>query len=187
MSEQRFAVVFSGQLVDGANSQTVRANLARLFKVELSQVEPMFSGKRLKIKTDLDEQTARHYQSVLAKAGAVSEIVALQSVPTATPESKTTSPAAGATPAAPQAPALTIAEPGVDLIEYHAQEPANFDTSQFALAEPGADLSETQPPPAADYDTSDMDLAPPGATLSEPREFVAADFDTSAFSVDDDQ
>jgi hypothetical protein len=39
MSETRYDVVFSGKLVEGAAVDQVKANVARLFKVEVAKVE----------------------------------------------------------------------------------------------------------------------------------------------------
>ena len=197
MADQRYAVVFSGRIVDGADGAQVRENLARLFKVDTAKVETMFSGKQILIKKDLDQIKARGYQAALAKAGAVVEIVPGEG---AAPKAETTTPPApaAATPSAtteepaeppppPQAPDLTIAEPGVILVEHEPVPPADFDTTQFDLAEVGVTLVEPVSVPPADFDTSGMELAPPGVDLTEPRKVPPADFDTSSLSLEDDQ
>ncbi|MCK5639998.1 MAG: hypothetical protein KAJ19_04350, partial [Gammaproteobacteria bacterium] len=77
MSENTFAVAFSGQLVEGADPAQVRTNLAQLFKLDATKVEHLFSGKRVVIKKGVDQQTAGKYKLALHKAGAVAEIINL--------------------------------------------------------------------------------------------------------------
>ena len=192
MEGQRFAVVFSGRIVEGADPQQVRENLAGLFKVDAAKVALMFSGKPVLIKKGIDEAKARSYQAALWKAGAVVELIAASDTPVADadksnndlPEAVTpvTSPAPAAPPAAPD---LTIAEVGATLVEPRAVTPVDFDTTQFDLAEVGSTLVEYKTVPTPDFDTSGMELAPPGAQLVEPTEIPRAEFDTSKLSLVD--
>lgn len=201
MADQRFTVVFSGRLVDGADGAQVRENLAKVFKADAARIDGMFSGKRVVIKSNLPEAKARNYQAVLAKAGAVVELVASgaqaaepapaattpsSATPTAAPKQSSATTARSPQPP-PQAPDLTIAEPGVILVEYQPPPPAEFDTTQFDLAEVGVTLIEPAPVVPADFDTSTLALAPPGAQLSEPEPVPPADFDTSGLSLADDR
>ena len=39
MTQARYSVIFAGQIVDGADPATVKANLAKLFKVDADRVE----------------------------------------------------------------------------------------------------------------------------------------------------
>jgi hypothetical protein len=172
MTEKRFAVVFSGQIVDGADAAQVRKNLANLFNVEVKKVEAMFSGKPVLIKNNLDEAKARGYQTALAKAA-----------PPTTPAAKKES----APPAPPQAPDLTIAEVGATLVEYKEVPPTDFDTTQFDLAEVGATLVEYGAVPPAVFDTSGMELAPPGEQLVEHKTVPPAEYDTSGLSLVENQ
>ena len=43
MAQEDFQVVFEGQLVEGADPAAVRAGLAKLFKTDVSRVEPLFA------------------------------------------------------------------------------------------------------------------------------------------------
>ena len=197
MTEKRFAVVFSGQIVDGADAAQVRKNLANLFNVEVKKVEAMFSGKPVLIKNNLDEAKARGYQTALAKAGAVVELAATKSPSGSTSESAArpkaappTTPAAkkeSAPPAPPQAPDLTIAEVCATLVEYKEVPPTDFDTTQFDLAEVGATLVEYGAVPPAVFDTSGMELAPPGEQLVEHKTVPPAEYDTSGLSLVENQ
>src|SRR5690606_2285064 len=73
----RFEVAFSGQLLPGAVPEQVRANLARLFQADEQRIALLFSGRRIVIKTDLDEAGAEKYRSTLERAGALAEVRAL--------------------------------------------------------------------------------------------------------------
>ena len=75
MSGNTFAVVFSGKIAAGASADRVKANVAKLFKVEVAKVERLFTGARVAIKKGLDEATAKKYQMALAKAGAICDVV----------------------------------------------------------------------------------------------------------------
>ena len=74
MSEQHFDVVFRGDVESGQSVMIVKEGLAKLFKADAARIEQMFSGKPVVIKSNLDEETALHYQSSLKKVGAIVEI-----------------------------------------------------------------------------------------------------------------
>lgn len=191
MAEQRFAVVFSGRIVEGADPQQVRGDLAGLFKVDAAKVDLMFSGKPVLIKKDIDEAKARSYQAALWKVGAVVELVATPASPSEEPNSgpplvPAAKPATAPVPATPPvAPDLTIAEVGATLVEPQVVAPVDFDTTQFDLAEVGSTLVEYTIVPTPDFDTTGMELAPPGAQLMEPKLVARAEFDTSNLSLVD--
>lgn len=192
MADQRFSIVFAGRIADGADPTQVRKNLANLFNVESAKVEPMFSGKKVLLKKNLEETKARNYQAALAKAGAVVELVAsdpgaAEPARQAPAASAASSSGPGEPPTPPRVPDLTIAEPGVILVQHEPVPPANFDITGFDLAEVGAFLVEAEPVPPANFDTSALRLEPVGADLTEPRKVEPAQFDTSSLSLADDQ
>ena len=208
MSDQQFAVVFKGEVVEGADPAQVRANLAKLFKADAQRIEALFSGKTVVVKKGVDEDTAQHYIAVLSKAGAVAAIVdttaktqavskpAAESVKPkqksepATPQAAVTTqaPAAAAdetssTP--PQAIDATMAEPGVILVDPQHVEAAIIDTAHLDMAEVGADLVEYQQVDEPEFDLSAFTLDPPGVILVEPEKITPPDFDTSELSLDE--
>ena len=202
MADKRYSVIFTGRIVDGAEPAAVKANLAKLFRVDAERVESMFAGKPLVIKKNLDAEKARGYRDALAKAGAAVSVVeegdpdaaraAAQpaSAPTPAPAAAPTPAptAAGpstdsAPPQPPQAPDLTIAEVGVTLVEHEPVTPPDFDTTQFDLAEVGVPLVEPKVVPPPDFDTSGMSLDPPGTQLTDARPAPPAQFDTSGLSL----
>ena len=150
MDQPRFDLVFSGRTVPGADSAQVRARLAALFKTDEASIERLFSGKRYVLKKGLDEAAARKYQAALDRAGAQCELVQ-------------------------RPPAMTIAPPGVTLVEVEPPATPEFDVSGFTLAEAGADVLDEYPRPAAPaLDVSDISLAAPGEDLVEEEIVVAA-------------
>jgi hypothetical protein len=207
MSENTFAVVFTGQLVEGAAAEQVKANFARLFKVEMEKVAPMFTGKPVTIKRGVDAATARKYQQALQQAGAVCNVVD-QAAPAPVPATPAVS--AAPPPAASPAAGLnaTLAEPGVLLKEPEPVEEARIDVSHLSMgavgetlvepetvaefevdlsaltmAEAGVDLTTpgAVEPPQFTFDA--LSLAEPGALLQEPEEVTAPAIDTSRISL----
>lgn len=70
MSDPRYKIVFDGQLMPDMNLETVKENLARLFKSEQSKIDALFSGSPVALKRDLAEAEADKYLAALHKAGA---------------------------------------------------------------------------------------------------------------------
>jgi hypothetical protein len=180
LSNQTFDVVFAGRAAPGADPEQVRARLAKLFNVDTERVDALF-GKRTTIKKGVDAATAKKYQAALTAAGAVAEVVGVGEPPAPAPAAQTDMDEKR--PAAPQAPNLTVAEPGVILVETKAAKTPSYDTSQFTLADVGVDLIERKQVPAPQYDLSGMSLDPPGVLLTQPSKPPPADYDTSALGL----
>src|SRR5690606_6912628 len=70
----RYEIAFSGQLVPGAAPDQVKANLARLFQADERRIALLFSGRRMVIKTGLDQAAAEKYRLTLERAGAIAEV-----------------------------------------------------------------------------------------------------------------
>ena len=75
MTDQQHQVVFRGQIVSGASIDTVKANLAKLFKTDATRIEGLFSGKAMVIKKGLSRGEGERYCALLSKAGALCEVV----------------------------------------------------------------------------------------------------------------
>lgn len=229
MSDNRFAVVFSGVIVPGSDREQVKLNLAKLFKVEPARVEPMFSGRRVVIKAQLDQATAQKYQAALKSAGAVCEVIdtaaADKPATPATPARPTppqpsarpqTPPAAtpagsrkdvvnrpvaatpqwqvdqpGAVLVAPKAvkplqvdlSALSMAEPGVALVQHKEKVAPAINTGHLSVAAAGGDLAPRRQVPDLQVDLSALSMAEPGVTLVESKPVQAAKIDTSKLSL----
>lgn len=70
MSQARFKIVFSGELMPAAQLDEVKANLARLFKSDNAKINSLFSGAPVALKRDLGEDEAEKYLAALQRAGA---------------------------------------------------------------------------------------------------------------------
>lgn len=70
MNPPRYKIVFDGQLMPEASLETVKENLARLFKSDPARIASLFSGAPVALKRDLGESEAEQYLKALQKAGA---------------------------------------------------------------------------------------------------------------------
>jgi len=175
-----YEIVFTGQLVPGAQRERVEANLAKLFHADAQRIELLFSGRRLVLKNNLDEVAAEKYRSTLERAGALVEKVDMQvdmeEVELAPPPD-----APGFNPpvqpghrshvaprdaymaafSAVDAPDFSIAEVGSDMQDPKAETPApRLDLSQISLAPVGSDMGQLErPKPGPAPDTSYLSLS----------------------------
>jgi thiol-disulfide isomerase/thioredoxin len=78
MAEQRYRVVFEGEILDGLRVEEVKRGLAALFKASEDKIERFFSGKRLAVKKDVDYGTAMKYLKAFERVGAVCRVEALE-------------------------------------------------------------------------------------------------------------
>jgi len=70
MTEARYKIVFDGQLMPEMTLETVKDNLARLFKSDPSKIDALFSGSPVALKRDPAETEADKYLAALQQAGA---------------------------------------------------------------------------------------------------------------------
>lgn len=70
MTEARYKIVFDGEPMPGVALDTVKENLARLFKSDASRIESLFGGRSVALKRDLPEDEADKYLAALQRAGA---------------------------------------------------------------------------------------------------------------------
>ncbi|BAN46298.1 DUF805 domain-containing protein [Metapseudomonas resinovorans] len=70
MTEARYKIVFDGEPMPGVAMDTVKENLARLFKSDPSKIDGLFGGRSVALKRDLPEEEADKYLSALQRAGA---------------------------------------------------------------------------------------------------------------------
>ncbi len=168
MSEQLFEIAFSGQIAAGAELETVKLHVAKIFKADAARIEQLFSGKRMIIKRSVDAATAAKYRGAFEKVGAICEVVAIASEQNATPAT----PAATPTPAAVQA-----AAPAAITEEYVSRYPESDEIPQALLTEPLGIKGDDIPDLAAD-------VAPVGSMMQHQiREHPVPDIDTTGFDV----
>jgi hypothetical protein len=192
MAEGSYQVVFSGRIIDGAELDMVKHNVARVFNIDAERVEKLFCGRRLILKKQIDQATAEKYQITMQRAGALCEIentAQVSSEAGAVTGAAASEAQPGATQTATQQQSegdagISLAEPCVQLVEHAVVPEANIDTSDMDMAEPGIQLIEHEAVPEANIDTSGMDMAEPGIQLAEPGEVPEVEFDTGGMSLD---
>lgn len=175
----RYEIVFSGQTLPGADLETVKANLAKLFQADAQRIALLFSGRRLVLKNNLDAAAADKYRTALERAGASIEVVDMDALveeielaPPPAPADEVAAAAPGRLKVAPrdeymaafadvEAPDFGLAPVGSDLQDAKAEPHApQVDLSQFSLAPTGSDMGQAKPAPAAPApDTSHLKLA----------------------------
>ena len=199
-----FDVSFSGQLVDGADLAQVKSNIAKLFKTEVQNIEVMFSGKRVVIKRNLDQQTATKYQAAMKNAGAMCELTENNPVvtqeysadnPPPIPQSE---PASGVTSSVSQEPniksaatpasasnmdSVTIAPPGETIMEHEQVAEPQIDISAISIDDSRQNLVEHIPVPEPDIDISALSMDEAGEDLIEHKKVPPMEVDTSSMSM----
>lgn len=172
----RYEIAFSAQLVPGAQLESVKANVAKLFQADEQRLALLFSGRRIVIKSNLDEVGAEKYRATLERAGALVEVVNLEreqdieEIELAPPPVAMASAAAVSTPSAEQSRGRLQVAPRD---EYMAAF-AGVDAPDFGIAPLGDDLQDDQPEPQAPaLDLSQFSLAPAGSDMGEVKKAPA--------------
>lgn len=159
----RYEIVFSGQILPGADLETVKANLAKLFQADAQRIALLFSGRRLVLKNNLDAAAADKYRTALERAGARIDVVDMDAP---VEEIELAPPPAPSEEAAPFAPGRLKVTPRD---EYMAAF-ADVDAPDFGLAPVGADLQDAKAEPRApQVDLSQFNLAPVGSDMGQAR------------------
>ena len=189
MAEPGFQVVFDGQLVEGADPAQVKANIAKLFKLEVDKVGPLFSGRRTVVKRGLDEASAQKYCIAFERAGAVATIIDPSAL---VPSAASPAPAAPAEESQP-AKAVDAEDEGpsrLDVAEASRAPPPLIARGLpsapdgMTMADAGSMLvEEPSTIKAPDIDTSHLTLSEPGVNLVEHKKVVAPEFDLSALEL----
>jgi len=70
MSDERFDIIFRGDILPGHQLVEVKARLKQLFKADDERINALFGGGVTPLKRNLEKAAAEKYQSVLSAAGA---------------------------------------------------------------------------------------------------------------------
>lgn len=147
MADEKFDLVFKGQLVKSVDEAQAKANLGRLFKIDGPRLDALFTGKAVTLKKNLDFDTASKYRVAIKKAGAVVELVAVEATapvakaapaPVAAPAAP--KPAFNSAPAEPK-PGKPAAAPAAAIVGSAASQ-VSVPVPDFGVAPPGADILE---------------------------------------------
>jgi len=180
MSDDKFEVAFSGEIADGADLEQVKAKVGQMFKADAAKIAHLFSGKRVVIKKDIDQQTAAKYQAALNKAGALCEVKNL-SASIAAPVAETQVSAASATEqvttdsgniktTAPDIPVDAPDAPNTDPLHITS---ADIEDLSMSIAPVGSDMQdEVKEVAEPEVDISGLDMAPVGSDVSDKKEEV---------------
>lgn len=165
MPKPTYDVIFSGKLMEGVIPEKAKQQISNIFKTDNNQLNQLFSGKAIIIKSDVDEETAAKYRVAFRKAGALLEIKPSAS---ASNSSGKTSPSQSLTEKT--ADKLTLLPPNtgslIDCAKKVTPQPIP-DISNISLAAPGTVLDETPLPKPPEIDTSTLSVNPPNSGTLE--------------------
>jgi len=179
---KRYEIVFSGQLVPGAQPERVQANLAKLFQADAKRMALLFSGRRLVLKNNLDQAAAEKYRSTLERAGAQVDVVEMAGQTRAEPEPMQVEEVELAPPPdeptwtrrAPQpsssasAPRIAATSSKVEPRDVYMAAFVDVEAPDFTISQPGEDVQDPKAPTVAPrLDLSGLSLAPAGSDMGE--------------------
>ncbi len=200
MSEEMFQILVNGTLTEGAQIEQVKQNIANLFKTNIDKVEPMFSGRKLAVKKNLDKQTALKYKAAINNAGLAAAVAPMKSAaPSSTTKTGDTSldnaslAATGSTidnspvaaPADIDTSSLMMDSVGETLAEETSIPEPVIDTAQISMGEAGEDVTEYTPPPEPNIDISKLDMGDAGEDVMQYEAVPEANIDISELSMAD--
>lgn len=196
MSDELFEIAISGEILDGENPEDVKARIGKMFNADEAKIAQLFSGNRVVIKKNVDQQTAEKYKNALNKAGAVCEIKSLSpvvetpAVETPVAEPAPTPPPAAPVHAAPPEPREPIdygdiaPPPQVDPLGITGDQIEDLAASIAPVGSALQDNIEEVDEPQFDF--SGFDVAPVGSVIgSEKKEPDPPPPDTSGLSMAD--
>ena len=213
MSDEKFNLVFKGELAKSFTLEQAKANLSKLFKISGPKLDALFSGKPVILKKNMDFDTASKYRVAIKKAGGLVHLVEVAAPkPQTPPQPKATfglgSPADAPTaraqepvagqltlapmdtppPSSPRKASFGVQPPSAEAnVESAVAQQVTQATGNFGVAPAGTALADQHPDvPAPDVDVSGMTISETGADLlteAEKTAFVPAEVDTSAMDL----
>ncbi|MFT5504956.1 MAG: hypothetical protein ACI845_000687 [Gammaproteobacteria bacterium] len=178
MSEELFEVAFSGEILDGADIDSVKQKIGQMFKADGSKLEQLFSGKRIPVKRQVDFATADKYRVAFERAGAHCEIRSLsdlellaRSEPAAVVPEESVQPEAVAQSSATDGGVYTTGDYG-EVAPPPAVDPLGISSDDIedltaSIAPVGSELQSAYVEPEAPvFDISGFDVAPVGSVLN---------------------
>lgn len=193
MADEKFDLVFKGQLVKSVDEAQAKRNLGALFKIDGARLDALFTGKAVTLKKNLNFDTASKYRVAIKKAGAVVELVAAEAPAVASATAKPVA-AAGSQPklstASPSVAQPSVAAPRVPepVVESGATKPSvsaapapvgsaagqvSVDVPDFGIAPAGSDLldgSDREGLPLMEVDVSGIGLRESDGNLVDASE-----------------
>ncbi len=168
MSDDKYEVAFSGEVAEGVDLEQVKAKVGQMFKADSAKLAHLFSGKRVIIKKNIDQQTAMKYQTALNKAGAVCEIKKLSTESVSVATELTEKPVVESLSTTIKA---TVPEIDADIPPAPETEPLHISANDISdlsvsIADVGCDMQdEIKEIEAPQLDLTGLDIAPVGSDL----------------------
>ena len=151
-----YDLIFSGEIDDSLEEAQVRKNVATLFKANPAQVDKLFSGKTVVLKSGLDETTARKYLAALKKSGAICQLRQKHAEETPAPQNT------------PSTESSTSSEQTASRSD-HTE--INVPDAGITVAPIGANVQDKKQEPDYDVpDTSNLSLRPQSGYLVDPSD-----------------
>ncbi len=161
MSDELFEVAFSGEILEGKNPEEVKVRVGKVFNADAAKIAQLFSGKRVVIKKNLDQQTADKYRNALNRAGAQCEIRSIAPI----------EPASSTAPTAPTIPPPAQAVDYGDVAPPPQTVPLGITGDQIedlsvSVAPVGSTMQDSiKQVEAPVIDISGIDVAPVGSNI----------------------
>lgn len=165
MTVQRYDIYFSGNTVDDADLTAVKEKIAKIFNANEEQLDYLFSGSPVKIKNNVDQDTAVQYRVAFRDAGALVEIRSADPVEASqvATEEQESSPSRRPADDTEETASMTLLPANTGSLADCAPvvKPAPIpNTDNLALATPGSVIDESERPAPISIDTSELTLAP---------------------------
>lgn len=180
--EDRYRLVYRGEVLEGQHPAVVKKRLGALLKVDGERLDALMAGEPVVVRREADKATAAKFQSAFKQAGArlrVAPIVAGMGAPK--PSALETegeshgapvAPAASAPVTAATAPGLSLRPRAGELLDA-AERPVKpavvIDTNHLSVAPVGPLPQSERLHAAMTPDLSHLTLAAPGTTLSDAK------------------
>jgi len=173
MSEEKYNIIFAGEVIRGMDPEVAKKNFSDAFKVTGMRLDALFSGKAVALKKGVDYREGMMFRAQLKKLGLLSSLNPLEG----TEELQTSSSSSSGlnnTLGAPsnEMPAVandsepdddwSLAPLGSDMNQIKDNRPlVSVDISKISVAPVGADILVEKPKrPVVSIDTSGISLSP---------------------------
>jgi Tfp pilus assembly protein FimV len=171
---ERYRLIFRGELLDGQHPAVVRRKLGQLLALDEARLDRLFSGQAVVVKAEADAESAERFEQLFRKAGARLSVGPAPPAGAAVPahpgpavaEESPAGPDTAETPSAP-VPSAPAPSAGTDSADAAGAAPG------FApeILPVGSDVlreDEREPWEPRDIDTAHLSLQAPDAPLPEP-------------------
>jgi hypothetical protein len=181
MTDTRFDLILTGNVVPGASRDVAINKLAALFKRPVEQVDKLLEGKPSRIRKDLDHTELQRYQEAFSRIG-----LTTKTVPSGTEMQADQNPTEASAKQSYPSSTLSLCPNGTPVLtddERHYPAIAAPDTADFSVTSADEPLTQNETIPLHAPDTDHISLAPAGATIIPPSESKTAVKQTSSLTL----